>query len=154
MLSVTRESVVKRHRISITLWCLAMLCASPAMAGVVADWNELAAAQDAPPASIRDDAEGTWSMSDESNVIVAVAMFQAVNTIEHRYEPYREALVRPNGDASEASAALAAAHAVLVKCFRGAGSRSIKLMHWRSQGYPIARRAGAALRSAKVQRPS
>ena len=68
-LSVTRYSVLKSHRTWITLWGLPMLYVSPAMADVVADWNELAAAQSASPASVRDDVE-------ESNVIVAVAMFQ------------------------------------------------------------------------------
>ncbi|HEY6922399.1 MAG TPA: vanadium-dependent haloperoxidase, partial [Steroidobacteraceae bacterium] len=96
----------------------ALLCFDPARADVVEDWIDIAASQEQPTGSpTREDAERTWSIADESNEIVAVSMFQAVNTIEQHYTPYRETLRRPDGAASATAAAVAAAHAALVRLF-------------------------------------
>jgi hypothetical protein len=87
---------------------------TPAAADVIVDWNELAVAQ-------QDSQESSdkWSIDQGVDSIVPVAMFQAVNTIERRYNPYRQTLEPPQGKASPVAAAVAAAHAVLLKAYPG-----------------------------------
>lgn len=57
----------------------------------------------------------TWSPKEEAAEIVAVAMFQAVNTVHPRYTPFRTALAP--APAGAAAAAAAAAHAALASMF-------------------------------------
>jgi membrane-associated phospholipid phosphatase len=59
----------------------------------------------------------TWSPKEEAAEIVAVAMFQAVNTVHPRYAPFRVALVPAPVGASAEAAAVAAAHAALISIF-------------------------------------
>jgi hypothetical protein len=59
----------------------------------------------------------TWSPKEEAAEIVAVAMFQAVNTVHPRYTPFRSALAPAPVGASAAAAAVAAAHAALISMF-------------------------------------
>jgi hypothetical protein len=86
-----------------------LLCCHAVQADVVLDWNETAlaqvlAARQAPP-------DGTRTMA-----MMHVAVFDAVNAIERRYKPYAYEHIVSNG-ASPESAAVAAAHAILVKLF-------------------------------------
>jgi PAP2 superfamily len=79
------------------------------VADVVSDWNlkteaSIAEAKQLPFA-------GTRTMA-----IVHVAMFDAINSIEGRYTPYKFKVSAPPGSSSEA-AGVAAAHASLVKLF-------------------------------------
>jgi hypothetical protein len=59
----------------------------------------------------------TWSPKEEAVEIVAVAMFQAVNSVHPRYAPFRAALAPVPVGASAAAAAVAAAHAALISMF-------------------------------------
>ena len=97
----------------VSLW-IGIASPGPSRADVVSDWNELAAAQD-------DRAPGTaaptWTLAEDAEDMVAVAIFQAVNTIEQRYTPYRAPLGAPGRPASPKAAAVAAAHAVLVQAY-------------------------------------
>jgi hypothetical protein len=86
-----------------------VLLPATSMADVVLDWNELGvatvlAARQGPPGDAR------------SMAMMHLAMFNAVNAIEHRYAPYGAELRTPAGASANAAAA-AAARTVLVKLF-------------------------------------
>jgi hypothetical protein len=86
-----------------------VLAASSAVADVVTDWNQIAvdagyAARQGPPPHTRIVA------------MVHLAMFEAVNSIEPRYRPYRTRLAAEPGASREAAAA-AAAHHLLVRVY-------------------------------------
>jgi hypothetical protein len=101
------------------LW-IAMLAPDISLGDVVSDWNEVAVAQDdREPATVAT----TWTLAEDAAEMVAVAMFQAVNTIEGRYKPYRAPLEPPKAPASAKAAAVAAAHAVLVQAYPGKRER-------------------------------
>ncbi len=78
----------------------------PAPADVITDWNEKAVAFVTKQRMLPPQAERIVAS-------VHVAMFDAVNSIEHRYKPYRFAVTTTN-DTSKEAAAAAAAGAVLV----------------------------------------
>jgi hypothetical protein len=82
----------------------AIVVAPPAFADVITDWNENAVALVTPRM-----APGT---GQRVVAIMQVAMFDAVNSIERRYQPYLAQLPAPSGTSKEA-AATAAAGAVL-----------------------------------------
>lgn len=89
--------------------------APDAYADAILDWNKLAieaviASRQAPP-------ETTRSMT-----IVHTAMFDAVNAIEGKHQPYRASGAAPVAAAS-ASAAAGAAHAVLTRLFPDQSAR-------------------------------
>ena len=93
-------------------WILAaiMMAAPAAYAGdVVTEWNQKAGAA-VVEAKLYPFAGGR-AMS-----MVHVAMFDAINSIEVRYSPYKVKVAAPAGSSAEA-AGVAAAHAVLVKIF-------------------------------------
>jgi hypothetical protein len=80
-------------------------------ADVVTDWNSVAldaviAAREAQPTQAR------------SVTMVDVAMFEAINAIEHRNKPY-VMKVSPSPGASREAAAATAAHAILMKLYPG-----------------------------------
>jgi len=80
----------------------------PTAADVVTDWNEKAVAAGY---------AATAGVANSRNVaIVHVAMFEALNSIEPRYTPYRAALPVMPGASREAAAATAA-HYVLVRAY-------------------------------------
>ena len=92
--------------------CALILCASTAGADVVSDWNlelgrRLAAATPARrgPSAVLDFA------------VMHVAIHDAIQAFEHRYEPYCEAI--PNASGSPVAAASKAARDVLVGLFPG-----------------------------------
>ena len=94
---------MKLHR----AWLLlAALCMNPlpAFANVITDWDEKAVTfiqpRFVPPAAYR------------AMAIVDLAMFEAVNSIDPRYQPYKAALPATQGTSQEAAAATAAAVAM------------------------------------------
>jgi hypothetical protein len=86
-------------------------------ADVVVDWNKLAVATSKGDGAAHSEPSSKWSPKDEVEEIVAVAIFQAVNTIHPRYTPIRESLTPPAGEASLVAAVASAGHAALVKLF-------------------------------------
>ena len=78
-------------------------------ADVVLDWNEVALARVAAARQGPPDGARTMAM-------VHLAMFEAINAVEHRYAPYAYKGRAPAGTSAEAAAA-AAASSVLVKLF-------------------------------------
>src|ERR671935_1784880 len=100
----------------VLLWCAstALLSGSLAHADVVTEWNAAAlnairADRTAPPIASR------------SLVILHVAIYDAVNGIDRRYEPYLVQSAVP-ASASREAAASAAAHKALVNLFPTAAS--------------------------------
>jgi hypothetical protein len=79
--------------------------AAPASADVVSDWNETAVTA------------GYQANSGNANArnvaIVQLAMYEAINSIDPRYTPYRTRLVAEPGASREAAAAAAAHHALV-----------------------------------------
>jgi len=88
---------------------LLMALGTPAAADVITDWNEKAIALVTKHRMLPPQAERVIAC-------VHVAMFDAVNSIEGRYRPYRVALSAAKGTSKEAAAAVAAAM-VLTKLF-------------------------------------
>jgi len=129
----------------LTSWLLAA-AASPAIADVVTDWNDKAvaagyAARQGPPPHTR---------------IVAMAnlaMFEAMNSVEWRYRPYRARLAAEPG-ASRDAAAAAAAHYVLVRLYPDQAKELDKALQAslsviaddtaKAKGIRLGERAGAA----------
>jgi hypothetical protein len=98
--------------VQVRAWILAAtMMAAPAAHGgdVVTEWNQKAGAA-VVEAKVYPFAGGR-DMS-----MVHVAMFDAINSIEGRYTPYKVKVAAPTGSSAEA-AGVAAAHAVLVKIF-------------------------------------
>jgi len=98
--------------VQVRAWILAaaMMAAPAAHAGdVVTEWNQKAGAA-VVEAKVYPFAGGR-AMS-----MVHVAMFDAINSIEGRYSPYKVKVAAPAGSSAEA-AGVAAAHTVLVKLF-------------------------------------
>jgi hypothetical protein len=87
---------------------LLSLC-SPGRADVVTDWNETASAAGYA-------AHLTPDWQSRNLAIMHLAMFEAINSIEPRYAPYRARLPVEPG-ASRDAAAAAAAHLALVRLF-------------------------------------
>jgi hypothetical protein len=91
------------------LLALAFTVSAVSIADVVTDWDQKT------EASIAEGKQlpfvGTRTMA-----IVHVAMFDAINSIEGRYTPYKFKVTAPPGSSPEA-AGVAAAHATLVKLF-------------------------------------
>lgn len=90
---------------------MAIFAASPTLAAAdtVTEWNENAGAALAEAKAYP--FVGTRTMS-----MVHAAMFDAINSIEGRYVPYKFKVTAPSGSSPEA-AGIAAAHAVLLKLF-------------------------------------
>ena len=85
---------------------ICMAVGNTAVADIVSDWNmhAVAAAQTA---------RQSPSMAARNMAIVHLAMFEAVNSLEPRYAPYRKLLPAEPGSSGEAAAAAAAHHALL-----------------------------------------
>ena len=124
-----------------------LLAASGAIADVIDDWNAKAvsagyAARQGPPPHTRIVA------------MVHLAMFEAVNSIDGRYRPYRTRLPAEPG-ASQDAAAAAAAHYLLVRIYPDqakemdkalqASLAAVKDETARTSGIRLGERAGAAM---------
>src|SRR5881394_4484347 len=84
-----------------------MMCAAPsAFANVITDWDEKAVAAVTPLASL---GGTTPYMAQRMMAMVHAAMFDAVNSIERRYQPYLVQLAADPATSKEAAAAAAAA---------------------------------------------
>jgi len=96
---------------TLTLLLAATLLVPGAAAGadVVLDWNEIALAQVVSSGQLPPDGARTMAL-------VHVAMFDAVDAVDRRYQPYSFD-ERPTVDASPEAAAAVAAHAVLSELF-------------------------------------
>jgi hypothetical protein len=88
-----------------------------ARADVVMDWNHLAAVISEAEGMAPSEPASKWSPKDDAEEIVAVAIFQAVNTVHPRYTPFREALAPATGEASVVAAVAAAGHSALVSMY-------------------------------------
>src|SRR3978361_1479596 len=99
----------KPARIALALAAAALLTVPFARADVVTDWNERAVAAGYTGRLSPD-------MHSRNMAIVHIAIFEALNSIEPRYTPYRARLQAEPGSSREAAAA-AAAHHVLVRLF-------------------------------------
>jgi PAP2 superfamily protein len=91
--------------------------AGAARADAVMDWNNLAAVISETDGTAHPEPATKWSPKEDAEEIVAVAIFQAVNTIHPLYTPAREALAPPVGGASVVAAVAAAAHSALLSMF-------------------------------------
>lgn len=124
-----------------------LLAASSAVADVIHDWNEKAvsagyAARQGPPPHTRIVA------------MVHLAMFEAVNSIDARYRPYRARLAAEPGASREAAVA-AAAHYLLVRIYPDQAKEMDKALQAslaavadetaRTNGTRLGERAGAAM---------
>src|SRR5262245_26704319 len=78
--------------------CIAALT-MPAQADVISDWNATAEA-------IQLEQEIGGPPSARTLAILHVAMFEAVNAVDHRYTPYRLNLTAEPGASAEAAAAV------------------------------------------------
>jgi len=100
------ETYFRAARIAAVTPTLMLLCVPLVHADAVTDWNgvmtDVIADEPNPAAGAR------------TAVIAQVAVFEAVNSITGDYEPYRRRIEAPEG-ASAGAAAIAAAHAVLVR---------------------------------------
>src|SRR5271157_3514202 len=96
-------------QLRVCILAVAILLPSPSTADVVTEWNQKAGAS-VLEAKIYPFA-GTRVMA-----IVHSAMFDAINSIEGRYTPYKFKVSAPAGSSPEA-AGVAAAHATMVMLF-------------------------------------
>src|SRR5216684_5645281 len=103
--------VVRIHRYMVAITAAAILCGCPLQAqNVVIDWNKIASTTIVTNAKEASVTSGVWF------AYVQLAVFDAVNSIDHRYQPYLFSTQTPSG-ASQDAAAAAAAHRILVHFF-------------------------------------
>jgi hypothetical protein len=98
-------AILHAFRTAVATVLVAALCA-PARADVIMDWNVKADA-------IATDKRLTSPVHGRTLALMHVSMFEAVNSIDHRYVPYKLNLVTDRNTSREAAAA-SAGHAVLV----------------------------------------
>jgi PAP2 superfamily len=91
--------------VSLAILIAPLLCSADA----VTEWNEKAIAASA-------QAKQLPAAASRTVAIVHTAMFDAINSIERRYSPYKFQVAAPSGSSAEA-AGVSAAHAVLLKLF-------------------------------------
>jgi hypothetical protein len=91
------------------LFAFAFAFAAAAAADVLTDWNQKTEASIA-------EAKQLPFVGTRTMAIVHVAMFDAINSIEGRYTPYKSKVTAAPGSSAEAAGA-AAARAALVKLF-------------------------------------
>ena len=132
-----------------------------AHADVVIEWNHVAAVISSEESKAHSEPSMKWSPKEDVEEIVAVAIFQAVNTIHPRYTPFRTALSAPAaGDASAVVAAAAAAHAALASIYpdrKAALDDAFDIMladevqgTARSSGIDVGERAAAQVIAARI----
>jgi hypothetical protein len=95
-----------------TVICLVFCLFASARADVVSDWNAVATQAVATAGTARPGASGALDIAT-----VHVAIYDAVQSIEKKYQPYYLAI--PNASGSTVAAASAAAHDVLLNRFPG-----------------------------------
>jgi hypothetical protein len=98
-----------KHGIAIALSVVTLAVAQPARADIVIDWADFAN-------RINNKLDERTPVSVAANPQMALAMFEAANAVDHRYQSYLGMEPAPPG-ASEDAAIMAAAHAVLAGCY-------------------------------------
>ena len=88
-----------------------------ARADAVMDWMDMAVITSEADHTAHPESSATWSPKDDAEEIVAVAIFQAVNTVNPRFTPFRAALAPVAAGTPANAAAVAAGHAALVQIF-------------------------------------
>jgi len=102
---------VKTLRFILATATAAALCSCPLRAqNVVIDWNKIASTTIVTNAKEPSATSGVWF------AYVQLAIYDAVNAIDHQYQPYVFTTQAPGG-ASQDAAAVAAAHRILVNYF-------------------------------------
>ncbi len=102
---------MKTLRFILTTATAAALCSCPLRAqNVVIDWNKIASTTIVTNAKEPSATSGVWF------AYVQLAIYDAVNAIDHQYQPYVFTTQAPGG-ASQDAAAVAAAHRILVNYF-------------------------------------
>src|SRR5260370_30672818 len=105
------DPAVKTLRFIIATATAAALCSCPLRAqNVVIDWNKIASTTIVTNAKEPSATSGVWF------AYVQLAIYDAVNAIDHQYQPYVFTTQAPGG-ASQDAAAVAAAHRILVNYF-------------------------------------
>src|SRR5260370_41854708 len=102
--------MMKISRFTLSLAIALLLAASLSAQNVVSQWNAIASTAIVANAKESPAASGVWF------AYVHLAVFDAVNAIDHRFQPYLFTTNPPAG-ANEDAAAVAAAHRVLVNYF-------------------------------------
>jgi hypothetical protein len=105
------DPAVKTLRFILATATAAALCSCPLRAqNVVIDWNKIASTTIVTNAKEPSATSGVWF------AYVQLAIYDAVNAIDHQYQPYVFTAQAPGG-ASQDAAAVAAAHRILVNYF-------------------------------------
>lgn len=105
-----RRSKLKRTRFAVVLTSVLLTAACLSAQNVVVQWNAVAATTIITNAKEASVASGVWL------AYVHLAVFDAVNAIDHRFQPYAFTTDPPAG-CSQDAAAVAAAHRILVNYF-------------------------------------
>ena len=100
---------MKQRIMTVALAGAAIGWAQPANADIVIDWADFGN-------RIQNGVQERTPVSFAANAQMALAMFEAANAVDHRYQSYLGIAPAPPG-ASEDAAVLAAAHAVLAACY-------------------------------------
>lgn len=100
---------MRRTRWLAGLFGATLLFAGSAIADPITDWNQTLVA-----AMLAE--KSNPFVQSRNAALVHVAMFEAVNSIEHRYTPYRQSIDGARGASAEAAAA-AAAHRTLIALY-------------------------------------
>lgn len=99
------------HRYLVAIATAAILCSCPLRAqNVVIDWNKIASIAIVTNAKEASVTSSVWF------AYVQLAVYDAVNAVDHQYQPYVFTTQAPD-DASKDAAAVAAAHRILVNYF-------------------------------------
>src|SRR5262245_34202872 len=121
--SATSTSCRSMLSIIVGVW-IALGVAASAFANVITDWDEKALVAVTPMASLG----GTSPyMAQRMMGIVHIAMFDAVNSIERRYQPYLVQLAAAPTTSKEAAAAAAAA--AVLATIDAKTAREVKIAH-------------------------
>src|SRR5258707_4808665 len=102
--------MMKISRFTLSLAVALLLAASLSAQNVVSQWNAIASTAIVATAKEASVASGVWF------AYVHLAVFDAVNAIDHRFQPYLFTAIPPAG-ANKDAAAVAAAHRILVTYF-------------------------------------
>jgi hypothetical protein len=148
---------MKTNRISISAVALTAVLATaflaPVRADVIMDWSSRAD-------TIAADKKLTSPAYVRTLAMLHVAMFEAVNAIDHRYAPYRLNLIADR-DTSHEAAAAAAGHAILVALYAdlkpdldaqlAAALARVPEGHAKERGIILGRRAAEELLELRAQ---
>jgi hypothetical protein len=107
----TPDGATRRLILMQTLLIALSTLSAPASANVITDWNTIASATIVAQGGKPSAAGGVWFAYE------AIAVYDAVNSVHHEFQPFYYYNRRAPADASDEAAAIAAAHRVLVNYF-------------------------------------